>query len=235
MDDYKRAAAHRAVEEYVEDGMVLGLGTGSTAAWVVRRLGELLAAGELREVRGIPTSYQTTALALEFGVPLTSLSENRPDLTLDGADEISPGLDLIKGRGGALLREKIVAAGGGLTRSLVVVADESKLVDRLGRTPLPVEVEAFGWEATVAALSRLGCEAELRRVSGETPGNSLDDPFVTDGQHYVVDCAFGYISDPRALEDEIKHVPGALEVGLFCGFTRAVVVGGEAGVRTLTT
>jgi ribose 5-phosphate isomerase A len=222
LEERKRVAGYRAVEEYVESGMVVGLGTGSTAEWVIRRIGELLAAGELRDVRGISTSHRSATLALEVGVPLVTLYEARPDVTIDGADEISPALDLIKGRGGALLREKIVAAAGG---RLVVVADDSKLVERLGRTPLPVEVEPFGWEATVDALAALGCEPTLRM--------SLDDPARTDGGHYTVDCAFERIDDPEALEVEIKHIPGALEVGLFVSMARAAVVAGAEGTRIL--
>ncbi len=219
MEDPKRAAAEKAVEVYVGSGMVLGLGTGSTTVWAVRRVGELLSSGDLEDIRGIPTSEETAALAREVGIPLTDLSEALPDIVIDGADEIGPGLALIKGRGGALLREKIVAsaAPGGI----VVVADDSKSVEQLGRGPLPVEVEPFGWEATRDALASLGCETELRMKSGE--------PFITDGGHYTIDCDFGSIPDPGALETEIKNIPGALENGLFVGLTRATVVARESG------
>ncbi|MBA2442390.1 MAG: ribose-5-phosphate isomerase RpiA [Rubrobacter sp.] len=215
----KRAAAERAVEEYVEPGMVVGLGTGSTAYWAIRRIGALLSSGELREVRGVATSTQTTAQAGEAGVPLVTLAQARPDLTLDGADEIDPYLNLIKGRGGALLREKIVAAAGGV---MVVIADESKLVDPLGKGSVPVEVDPFGWESTVEALASLGCEAELRREPPEGPGS---EPRPTDGGHYTVDCYFSRIDAPRVLEAEMKRIPGALETGLFLGLCRAAVVG----------
>ncbi len=222
----KRDAAHTAAERYVESGMVVGLGTGSTASFAVRRIGELIATGELEEVRGIPTSARTAALANEVGIPLLTLSKARPRLTIDGADEISPGLDLIKGRGGALLREKIVASAG--EEGLIVVADAGKLVDSLGTDPLPVEIDAFGWEATLEALASLGCEPGLRMDHAD-PGR----PYVTDGGHYTADCAFGPIPDPASLEVEIKRIPGALECGLFVGLARAAVVAGEAGVEVI--
>lgn len=212
-DEQKKAAAYRAVDEYVKNGMTVGLGTGSTAFWVVKRIGKSLADGDLQDVRGIPTSRVTAEQARREEIPLLELSEGSPDLTIDGADEIDPRLALIKGRGGALLREKIVAAAGD---GLVVVADESKLVENLGRGTLPVEVEPFGWETTADSLSALGCEAELRLEK--------DEPFVTDGGHYTVDCLFGDIQDPEALEKEIKHIPGALECGLFVGLSRAAVI-----------
>jgi ribose 5-phosphate isomerase A len=224
-EELKRAAAERAVEGYVESGMVLGLGTGSTAAFVVRRVGELIVSGELTDIRGIATSERTTALAEEVGIPLFTLSEARPTVTIDGADEIGPGLALIKGRGGALLREKIVAHAGG-AGSLVVVADGSKLVDSLGEGPLPVEVEPFGWEATLESLASLGCEPELRMEGPRSP-------FVTDGGHYTADCLFPSIPDPAALEAEVKRIPGALESGLFVGHSRAAVVAREEGIEVI--
>jgi ribose 5-phosphate isomerase A len=215
LDELKRAAAERAVAEYVESGMVVGLGTGSTAAFVVRRVGELISSGELEDVRGVATSKRTAELAGEVGVPLVTLAEARPVVTIDGADEIGPGLALIKGGGGSLLREKIVAyateSGG-----LVVVADGSKLVGSFGRHPLPVEVERFGWEVTLQALASLGCEPELR-MDGK-------NPFITDGGHYTADCRFGSVPDPAGLEREVKSIPGALECGLFVGLARTAVV-----------
>lgn len=223
-EESKRAAADAAVERYVENGMTVGLGTGSTAFWVIKKIGELLSSGGLRDVRGIPTSQRSAGQAEEEGIPLVSLSEARPSLTIDGTDEVSPDLNLIKGLGGALLREKIVAAAGD---GLVVVADESKLVDALGRGLLPVEVEPFGWEVTVDALSALGCEPALRMAGPE--------PFVTDGGHYTVDCDFPSIPDPARLETEIKRIPGALETGLFVGLCRAAVIAGKDGTRVLET
>jgi ribose 5-phosphate isomerase A len=219
LEELKRAAAERAVAEYVKSGMVLGLGTGSTAAFVVRKVGELISRGELKDVLGVATSKQTADLAGEVGVPLVTLAEVRPEITIDGADEIGPGLALIKGGGGSLLREKIVAhatePGGGL----IVVADGSKLVASLGKHPLPVEVEPFGWEATLQDLASLGCEPELRM-----DGKERENPFVTDGGHYTADCRFASIPDPAGLEREVKSIPGALECGLFVGLARAAVV-----------
>lgn len=222
MDDLKRAAAERAVEDYVESGMVVGLGTGSTAAWVVRVIAERLHRGELSDIKGIATSGRTATLARELGIPLTSLDEDIPALVLDGADEIGPDLSLIKGMGGALLREKIVAFAAG---TLVVVADHSKLVETLGRGPLPVEVEPFGRRATRRALSSLGCEPELRTEEG--------NPALTDGNHYTIDCRFDIIPDPEALEAEIGRIPGAIESGLFVGLAEVAVVAGPSGVEVL--
>jgi ribose 5-phosphate isomerase A len=224
VEGLKRAAAFAAVDRYVEGGMTVGLGTGTTAAFVVARIGELLASGTLRDVRGIPTSERTAALAGESGVPLATLSEARPALTIDGADEIGPDLAVIKGRGGALLREKIVASSS--ERGLVIVADGSKPVDVLGEGPLPVEIEPFGWDRTLEALGTLGCEPMLR-VDRADPQH----PFVTDGCHYTADCLFPGIPDPASLEAEIKRIPGALECGLFIGLARAAVVARESGVE----
>ncbi|HET7478196.1 MAG TPA: ribose-5-phosphate isomerase RpiA [Rubrobacteraceae bacterium] len=224
--DLKRIAAYEAVDSNVRSGMTVGLGTGSTASHAVRRVGELLSGGELSGVRGIPTSERTAALAAEVGIPLVTLAEARPDLTIDGADEISPSLDVIKGYGGALLREKIVAASG--REGLVIVADASKLKDPLGDGPLPVEVEPFGWQATFDALASLGCEPKLR-----TDSQDPSRPFVTDGGHYTVDCLFPSITEPAALETEIKRIPGALECGLFVGIAYAAYVAHEDRTEVL--
>ena len=226
-DGQKRDAAHAAVERFVQSGATVGLGSGTTSAFVVRRIGELLDAGELRDVRGIPTSESTAALAREVGIPTLSLAEARPALTLDGADEIGPGLTAIKGLGGALLREKIVAAAS--ATGLVLVADVTKTVDTLGtRAPVPVEVDPFGWQATLEALSALGCQPRLRMDAADP-----QQPFVTDGGHYTADCAFEGMGDPAALETAIRSIPGALECGLFVGLAFAAVVAGEDGVSVL--
>ena len=222
-DDLKRVAAEKAVERYVESGSVVGLGTGSTASHAVRRIGELIAAGELHGIRGVPTSARTAALAREAGIPLVALAEARPHLTIDGADEVAPDLSVIKGLGGALLREKIVAHAS--SRGLVVVADGSKVVGSLGRVPLPVEIEPFGYEATLAALSALGCEPTLRLEGEGSRTGDPERPYVTDGGHYTADCLFpNGIPDPGALGTEIKRIPGALETGLFVGLVHAAVV-----------
>ena len=226
-DALKRAAARAAVERLVESGMTVGLGSGTTSAFVVERIGELLADGELRDVRGIPTSEKTAELAGKAGIPLLGLADARPDVTLDGADEVAGDLVAIKGYGGALLREKIVAAAS--RTGLVIVADNSKKVDALGtRGPLPVEVEPYGWEATFEALAALGSKPELR-MDGNDPGI----PFVTDGNHYTADCAFGTIDDPAALETAIRAIPGALECGLFVNLARAAVLAGPDGTEIL--
>lgn len=226
LEAQKRAAAEAAVEENVSDGMLVGLGTGSTAAWAVRRVGELLAAGDLHSVRGVATSRATEELAREAGIPLEEAGDGAPDVVIDGADEISPSLDLVKGLGGALLREKIVALSARTQPALIVVADDSKLVETLGRGPIPVEAEPFGWRATRRALESLGCEAVLRTDD--------DQPLHTDGGHLTLDCRFEHIPDPAALDAGIKRIPGALETGIFAGLARAAFVATHSGVRTLT-
>lgn len=228
MEELKRAAAERAVAEYVKSGMVLGLGTGSTANFVVRRVGELISRGKLEDVRGVATSKQTADLAEEVSVPLVTLADARPAVTIDGADEIGPGLALIKGGGGSLLREKIVAHATESSGGLIVVADGSKLVDSLGEHSLPVEVEPFGWETTLQDLASLGCEPELRM-----DGKERENPFVTDGGHYTADCRFASIPAPAGLEREVKSIPGALECGLFVGLARAAVVSRLEGTEVI--
>lgn len=217
MEDLKREAAHQVVERYVESGMALGLGSGSTASWVVRRIGELLESGKLVDVQGVATSEKTERLARQAGVPLRSLGSGQLDLTIDGANELSPELDAIKGRGGSLLREKIVASSS--REGLVIVVDESKEVETLGRGPLPVEVEPFGCSATLEALAALGCDPVLRLEEGRT--------VLTDGGHYTADCQFSSITEPAALEREIKSIPGALECGLFVDLAREAIVARE--------
>ena len=222
-DALKRAAAEAAVE-LVEDGMVVGLGSGSTAAFAVEALGRRHREG-LRFV-GIPSSERTAARATSAGIPLTSFAEHRQvDLTIDGADEVERGtLNLIKGLGGALLREKIVAAA---SRRLAIIIDGSKLVDRLGtRAPVPVEVVAFGQEATRAALEVLGASARLR-VS------PAGEPFVTDGGNRILDCSFGPITDPARLEERIGRIVGVVESGLFIGRADPVFVADADGVHRL--
>jgi len=224
-ETWKRRAAERALE-FVEDGMTLGLGTGSTARHILELLAERRRAGELTRIVGVPTSRATADLALELGIPLVTLKdEPRLDLALDGADEIDPRLDLLKGLGGALLWEKIVAAAAD---TFIVVADESKLVDRLGeRAPLPVEVVPFGWTTHLAAIDRLGGQAVLRQ-------NPDGSPFLTDSGHYILDCRFdGGIPDPPHTHAELRQRPGVVETGLFLGLAHAAVIGGAEGVRVL--
>jgi ribose 5-phosphate isomerase A len=223
-DELKRAAALRAIEE-VEDGMVIGLGTGSTAAFVVEGLALRVAQG-LRVV-GIPTSERTAAQARRLGISIATFAEHqRLDLTIDGADEVQLGtLDLIKGLGGALLREKIVAAA---SDRLVIVVDQEKLVEQLGEhTPVPVEVTPFGWQATAVSLARLGCAPERRYTVGE-------QPYVTDGGNFILDCRFGALADPRAVEKSIALTVGTVESGLFVARSSMVVVASLTGVEVLT-
>jgi ribose 5-phosphate isomerase A len=222
-DALKREAAEAAVE-LVQDGMVVGLGTGSTAAFAVEALARRHRQG-LRFV-GIPTSERTAAQATAVGIPLTSFGEHRQiDLTIDGADEVERGtLNLIKGLGGALLREKIVAAA---SRRLAIIVDGAKLVDRLGMlAPVPVEVVAFGLEATRAALEGLGASAQLRL-------SSAGEPFVTDSGNRILDCSFGPIGDPARREERIGRVVGVVESGLFIGRADPVFVADAAGVHRL--
>ena len=223
-DELKRAAALRAIEE-VEDGMVIGLGTGSTAAFVVEGLALRVAQG-LRVV-GIPTSERTAAQARRLGISIATFAEHqRLDLTIDGADEVQLGtLDLVKGLGGALLREKIVAAA---SDRLVIVVDQEKLVEQLGEhTPVPVEVTPFGWQATAVSLARLGCAPERRYTVGE-------QPYVTDGGNFILDCRFGPLADPRAVEKSIALTVGTVESGLFVERSSMVVVASLTGVEVLT-
>lgn len=221
-DALKRAAAERAVAD-VADGMVLGLGSGSTAAFAIEALAARIARG-LRIV-GIPTSEKTAALALRLGVPLTSFTEHRRiDLTIDGADEVERGtLALVKGLGGALLREKIVASA---SKRMTVVIDETKLVDRLGsRTPVPVEIVAFGWQTVLDRLAALGCAPRLRVDGGM--------PFVTDGGNYIADCALAEIPNPVELDVRLSRVVGVVETGLFLDMASRVVVGRPGGVEVI--
>jgi ribose 5-phosphate isomerase A len=222
----KRAAAERAVE-FVASGMRLGLGTGSTARHVVDVLAERLRDGALRNVVGVPTSRATADQARGLGVPLTTLDDvDGLDLTIDGADEVDPALDLIKGLGGALLWEKIVAAA---SDRLVIVVDEGKLVKRLGeRAPVPVEVVPFGWRSHLAALRDAGAAPELRRQDG-------DAPFVSDGGHYILDCRFvDGVPDPAAFEALLRDRIGVVGSGLFLGMATEVVVGGAERTRVLS-
>jgi ribose 5-phosphate isomerase A len=217
MNEKKKMAALKAVE-WVRDGMVIGLGTGSTAYYAIEVIGKLVKEGH--DLVGVPTSKNTEKLALEFGIPLTSLeSVNDIDLTIDGADEVDLRLRLIKGMGGALLREKIVAS---VSRQEIVAVDDSKLVDVLGtKSPLPVEVVPFGHKRAKEAIERLRCKAQLR---GE------NNPFVTDSGNYIYDCRFVRIENPEDLEKRLNLIPGVVENGLFIGLATRVVIGTEKGV-----
>jgi ribose 5-phosphate isomerase A len=223
----KRAAAARAVE-FVHPGMRLGLGTGSTAKHFVELLGERVRVG--LDVVGVPTSEVTRALAEKLGIKLTTLDETPElDLTIDGADEIAPDLTLIKGGGGALLREKIVASA---SATMLVIADESKCVSLLGRFPLPVEIVPFGAQATrravEAAASAAGCPGAAIMRKGPN-GHA----FVTDGGHWVLDAQLQRIPDPQGLAARLAVIPGVMEHGLFIGLARTAIVAGPDGVRLI--
>jgi len=220
--DLKRQAAERAVA-YVESGMVVGLGEGSTAAFAVRRIAQLLEEGKLRDILGVPCSRKVEAEARGLGIPLTTLNEHPViDLTIDGADEVDPDLNMIKGGGGALLREKIVAQA---SRREIIAVDESKLSPALGtHWPVPVEVVPFGWRTQAAFLESLGAEPVLRLADDGTP-------FETDQGNLILDCDFGPIPDPAQLALRLKARSGIVEHGLFLELATEVVVAGEVGVR----
>lgn len=226
-DDLKRLAADKAVD-YVKSGMVLGLGTGSTAAFVVDKLGSLLKSGALTNIVGVPTSNRTKEQAASLGIPLATLdSHPHLDLAIDGADEVDPRLDLVKGRGGALLREKMVEAA---SDAFVVVVDDSKLVSGLGGSGLamPVEVVQFCWSYNLVRLQELfkveGCEAKLRL-------NGDGKPYVTDNSNYIVDLYFQTpIRDSAAAGKEIHALEGVVEHGLFLDMATAVIIAGKDGV-----
>jgi ribose 5-phosphate isomerase A len=221
-----KAAA--AALDYVEDGMRLGIGTGSTAEEFVRLLAEKVASGF--RVEGVPTSERTARLCLELGVPLKSLEElPELDLTIDGADEVDPQLRLIKGGGGALLREKIVACA---SARMIVIADETKVVETLGAFKLPIEVNSFGLGATRIAVEKL---AARQGLSGDISVRaSGDGPFLTDGGHLILDASFGRIPDADALARELNAIPGVVEHGLFIGIASLAIIAGPAGARVMT-
>jgi ribose 5-phosphate isomerase A len=223
--DLEQAKAHagRRAARMVDSGTRVGLGTGSTARHVVLGIGERLASGELVDVIGVPTSESTEALAREVGIPLTTLGRQpRLDVTIDGADEVSPTLDLVKGLGGALLREKIVAAA---SDRMIVVADATKLVDRLGtKAPLPVAVAPFAWEVHVEALREMGAEPVLRIEDDGTPT-------ITDDGLFILDCHFAAgIADPRIVERAVRARPGVVETGLFLGMADTAIIADDVGI-----
>jgi ribose 5-phosphate isomerase A len=222
--DAKQRAGEEAVS-LVQSGMIVGLGTGSTADFFLRALSERIADGRLKGIRGLPTSRGSEVLARGLGIPIATFAEcPHADITIDGADEIDPALNLIKGRGGALLREKVVAQNS--TR-LVIIADDSKKVDVLGtRFPLPVEVTMFGFETQAGFLASLGCVPVLRMAG--------DKPFVTDNGNYIYDCKFPRIDNPQALEGALGMRAGVVESGLFLGIAKIAIVAGKTDVERLT-
>ncbi len=211
-NDQEKEAAAKASLEFIQDGQVVGLGTGSTAAYFIQLLGEKVKAG-LR-VRGIPTSIRSKELAESLGIPLTTLDECQDiDVTVDGADEVDPQLRLIKGGGGAMLREKIVASA---TKKMVVVADASKQVQHLGKFPLPVEVIGFAQALVAKKITAMGARVVVRQdASGK--------PYVTDEQHHILDCHFGEMRDPDRLAQQLSEMPGVVEHGLFIGMASVAI------------
>jgi ribose 5-phosphate isomerase A len=227
MDELKRQAAAQALE-YVRDGMKLGLGTGSTAKHFVELLGMRVRAG--LNVIGVPTSEATRSDAVRCGIPLTTLDEiDRLDLTVDGADEIDPSLNLIKGGGGALLREKIVAAA---SDRMIVIADDSKWVEVLGRFPLPVEVIPFGLAATQRAIGGAFAESGVSGQMGLRKDKN-GHVFVTDGGHWIVDAHLGRITDVPRLAGLLNTIPGVVEHGLFVGLASIAMLAGSGGIRVV--
>ncbi|MBS1948172.1 MAG: ribose-5-phosphate isomerase RpiA [Bacteroidetes bacterium] len=215
--DPKRLAASKAVE-YIKSGMTVGLGTGSTAYWAIEMIGEKVKSKEL-QVKAIATSKRSEEQARDLGIPIVPFAGiGQIDITIDGADEADEKLNLIKGGGGALFREKIVASN---SLQLIIIVDESKLVKHLGKFPLPVEVVPFGWEKVFEKLGSLGCLPNLRQ--------DKDKPYLTDNSNYIIDCAFGEIYAPAVLHNKINSIVGVVENGLFVGMAKVVIAGFENG------
>lgn len=224
IEDLKKQAAEKAVEQ-VRSGMVLGLGTGSSARYATMKIGELWQAGELKDIVGLPTSEGTVVLAKKYDIPLATLDMHPAvDLAIDGADEIDPDLNLIKGLGGALLREKMIES---VTTKFIVVADDSKVVQKLGtRAPVPVEVVQFCWKATARWLESLGCNTVLR--GGEA------QPYITDNANYILDCHFPEgIDHPAELAATLKSRPGVVEHGLFLSMASEAIVASADGITVM--
>lgn len=215
----KKAAAEKAVNDYIKDGMIVGLGTGSTAYFAIKRVGELVAQGY--DLKCVTTSNASEDLAKECGITTLDLNDvDHINVTIDGADEVDPGMNLIKGLGGALLREKIVAAA---SVSEIIIVDESKTVEKLGtKAPLPVEVLQFGHLKTAYGLKRQGCEPVLRMKDGK--------PFVTDGGNFIYDCRFPEgINRAFFLQQALDTIPGVVECGLFLNMVAAVIISKKDG------
>lgn len=219
----KQLAAERAVS-YIKDGMVVGLGTGSTAAYAIKRIGKRVAEENL-QIRAIATSQRSEEMARELNIPIISFEETEEiDLTIDGADEVDENLNLIKGGGGALMREKIVATN---SRELIIIVDETKLVKRLGKFPLPVEVVPFALTVVRRQLEQLDCTTSLRMQN--------NNPYITDNGNYILDCSFGEIKLPAQLHDAIKAITGVVDNGLFIQLAKTVIAGYNDGSIQLFT
>ncbi len=225
MEDLKKVVAKEALN-FIGDDMIVGLGTGSTTAYFIRYLGKLIMEDELEDVYGVPTSYQARLLALESGIPVVGLDEvDAIDVAVDGADEVDPHLNLIKGRGAALTMEKIIEYRAG---TFVVLVDESKLVDYLGqKMPVPIEVIPAAWRAIKEELEVFNATTELRMASKK------DGPVVTDNGNFILDASFPKIDDPLDLEIELNNIPGVVENGIFADIADIVLVGTKKGVKRL--
>ena len=220
VDLYKKTAGEKAVE-YIEDGMVLGLGSGSTVYWTLKKLGELVEQG--LNIKGIPSSFRTEGWARDCNIPLTDFSEVQVlDLAIDGADEIDPNFNLTKGGGGSLVREKMVNAHA---KKVIIIADQSKMVDELGKFPLPVEVLQFGWQLTAQKIAELGGKPVLRDRDGSV--------FVSNNANYILDCEFYSIPDPEKLHHSLKQLLGVVETGLFVNMTDMVILAGSEGAKVI--
>ncbi|MEQ6389030.1 ribose-5-phosphate isomerase RpiA [Bacillaceae bacterium S4-13-58] len=217
----KKAAGEKAVD-YIKDDMTIGLGSGSTVYWMMKKLGQLVEQG--LNIKGVPSSVRTEGWAKEFGIPLVYFSEvSRLDLAIDGADEVEPQFNLVKGGGGSLYREKVVDAAAD---QLIIIVDDSKLVQTLGVYPLPVEVVPFGWEMTARKIEKLGAQLGLRKKEGNI--------YVSNNGNYILDCKFPSIKAPELLHKELKQMLGVVETGLFVKMTDIVIVGEEQGCKVLT-
>ena len=217
----KKAAADQAVE-FIQSGMTVGLGTGSTAYWAIHRIAERMKEEGLR-IKAVSSSKQSEELAIQLGIPMIPFSEVKSiDITIDGADEVDPDTNLIKGGGGALLREKIIASN---SSRFVVIVDESKLVTTLGQFPLPIEIVPFAAELTIRRLEQLGCRPVIRMADQAM--------FITDNGNWIIDCHFDVISNPRQLGEQIKTIPGVVEHGLFVKMANTIVVGHADGTTTV--
>lgn len=230
----KKQVGYKAVDDYVRSGMVVGLGTGSTAYFAVERVGQKLASGQLRDIVAIPTSARTKEQAEKLGIPLATLDTHpKIDVAIDGADSVDPNLNLVKGGGGAHFREKIVEAAA---KTFVVIVDDSKLCSSLGpHFPIPVEIVPFCHEHTRRCIESLpalkGCRAVLRLGSAANNKPDGDKPAVTDNGNYIVDLHFDQpLQDPRAAAEQLKHTVGVVEHGLFIGMASAVVIAGQDGI-----
>ncbi|RSL29465.1 ribose-5-phosphate isomerase RpiA [Salibacterium salarium] len=219
--DYDKKAAGEKSVDFIEDGMTIGLGSGSTVYWMMKKLSQKVEQGF--QVKGIPSSQRTERWAKELHIPLTNFHEVQTlDLSIDGADEIDPHLNLLKGGGGSLVREKIVNTA---SHYVVIIGEKPKLVSHLGNTAVPVEILPFGWEMTANYISHFGCTPILRQKDGDT--------FISDNGNYIVDCAFEPISNPKALHDQLKGLVGVVETGLFVNLADTVVISEDQTINIL--